>query len=382
MKKAVIIGGTSGIGCSLANELLKRGYDNVICFGKVNDKTYRFLKSNKIQIRNINLLNNDFSFLEEIDDTFDTLIITSGFGRVALFEDLADCEVKNLITVNYLSAAIILHKFYSRIKSDNNFYTAVIGSIAGHVVSPLFSVYGSSKSGLCSLIENINSELMAEGFSNRILDVSPGVIKGTSFTGGLTDLSSLEKLSNEILDKMYGKKTLFIPNFDDIYKEVIERYHKNPKEFGLESYKYKKDNNRISSKPQVVIGYLSGTFDLFHIGHLNLLKRAKENCDYLIVGVHESGAWKGKETFIPFEERLEIIRSIKFVDEAVMSCKEDSDAWEKYHYHKLFVGDDYKNTERFNRYEKFFADKGVEIVYFPYTKGTSSTQLRVAIKSS
>lgn len=128
-----------------------------------------------------------------------------------------------------------------------------------------------------------------------------------------------------------------------------------------------------------VIGYLSGTFDLFHIGHLNMLRKAKEQCDYLIVGVHKDASHKGKETFIPFEERKEIVGSCKYVDEAVESCKEDSDAWNLYKYDKLFVGSDYKGTERFLKYEEFFKDKRVEIVYFPYTQGTSSTQLRKRI---
>ena len=124
---------------------------------------------------------------------------------------------------------------------------------------------------------------------------------------------------------------------------------------------------------------MSGTFDLFHIGHLNLLRRAKEQCDYLIVGVHKSGAWKGKQTFIPFEERRAIVESVKYVDMAVESFTEDVDAYAVYKYDKLFVGSDYKGTERFLRYEEYFKDKGVEIVYFPYTQGTSSTQLRSAL---
>ena len=123
-----------------------------------------------------------------------------------------------------------------------------------------------------------------------------------------------------------------------------------------------------------------GTFDLFHIGHLNLLRRAKEQCDYLGVGVHQSGAGKGKETFIPFEERLEIVANCQYVDKAVQSFTEDSDAYDAFHYDKLFVGSDYKGTERFMRYEEYFKDKGVQIVYFPYTQGTSSTQLREKLK--
>ena len=132
----------------------------------------------------------------------------------------------------------------------------------------------------------------------------------------------------------------------------------------------------------MVTGYLSGTFDLFHIGHLNLIRRAKEQCDYLIVAVHDSGKWKGKETFIPFEERKEIVGACRYVDKVVVSPVEDSDAWELYHFDKLFVGSDYKGTERFNRYEEFFKDKGVEIVYFPYTQSTSSTQIRALISSA
>ena len=94
------------------------------------------------------------------------------------------------------------------------------------------------------------------------------------------------------------------------------------------------------------------------------------------MGVHPSAAHKGKEAFIPLEERMQIVEACKYVNKVVPSCPEDSDAWELWHYHKLFVGSDYKGTERFNRYEEYFKDKDVEIVYFPYTKGTSSTQIR------
>ena len=127
------------------------------------------------------------------------------------------------------------------------------------------------------------------------------------------------------------------------------------------------------------MGFTQGTFYMFHIGHLNIIKNAKAQCDYLIVGVHNSGAWKGKETFIPFEERKAIVGGCKYVDKVVDSCIEDSDAWDLWHYDKLFVGSDYKGTERFKRYEEYFQDKGVEIVYFPYTQSTSSTQIRKTV---
>lgn len=128
------------------------------------------------------------------------------------------------------------------------------------------------------------------------------------------------------------------------------------------------------------IGYMSGTFDLFHIGHLNIIKKAKENCDYLVVGVHESGAWKGKATFIPFEERLEIISSIRYVDQVVKSYPNDTDAIDYHNIKKLFVGDDYKGSDRFKLYETICFKANVEIIYFKYTNSTSSTKLRDALQ--
>ena len=125
-----------------------------------------------------------------------------------------------------------------------------------------------------------------------------------------------------------------------------------------------------------IVGYLSGTFDLFHIGHLNLLRRASEQCDQLIVGVHQDGKWKGKETFIPFDERKAIVESIRYTDVVIDSTLEDTDVWHTHGYHRLFVGSDYKGSDRFQKYEAFFSDKNVEIVYFPYTQQTSSTKLR------
>lgn len=135
----------------------------------------------------------------------------------------------------------------------------------------------------------------------------------------------------------------------------------------------------MESTSNVKIGYLSGTFDLFHVGHLNLLERAKGYCDYLIVGVNKDASHKGKVTFIPLEERKRIVAAIKVVDKVIDSYTEDSEAWDALKYDYLFVGSDYKGSERFNRYEEYFKGKNVEIIYFPYTAGTSSTQLRSAL---
>ena len=133
-----------------------------------------------------------------------------------------------------------------------------------------------------------------------------------------------------------------------------------------------------------VIGYTTGVFDLFHVGHLNILKRAKEQCDYLVVGVtvDELVAYKGKKAFIPFEERCAIVEAIKYVDKVVPQTSMDKmEAWNNLHFHKMFVGDDWKGTDTWNHWEEEFAKVGVEIVYFPYTTKTSSTELRTALQS-
>ena len=127
------------------------------------------------------------------------------------------------------------------------------------------------------------------------------------------------------------------------------------------------------------VGYTTGVYDLFHIGHLNLLKRAKEHCDYLIVGVtvDELVSYKGKQAVIPYEERSAIVEAIKYVDMVVPQTSMDKlGAWEKYHFDVMFVGDDWKGSPAWNKYEEQFKEKGVDIVYFPYTKSTSSTKLR------
>lgn len=131
----------------------------------------------------------------------------------------------------------------------------------------------------------------------------------------------------------------------------------------------------------IIKGYMSGTFDLFHVGHLNIMRRSRELCDHLTVGVHSSGKWKGKETFVPFKERVAIVEAIRFVDQVIPSFPEDADAWAEIGYQKLFVGSDYKESDRFKKYEAYFADKDVEIVYLPYTAHTSSTKLRELINT-
>lgn len=134
----------------------------------------------------------------------------------------------------------------------------------------------------------------------------------------------------------------------------------------------------------MVIGYTTGVYDLFHIGHLNLFKNAKGMCDKLIVGVtvDDLVKYKGKEAIIPFEDRIEIVRSIKYVDAAIpqydmnkiKTCLEIGATM-------LFVGDDWYGTEKWKKYEEDCEKNGIKVIYFPYTKGVSSTQITKAIRA-
>lgn len=376
MSKALVIGGANGIGLAVSLQLCKT-HDQVI----IIDRAYpRHSLPKNVSFEKENLIISDLAFIDRHLDC-DTVFYSAGFGRVDWFENIKDVELTNSFTVNTIMPLKIIQKFMFKLIGTNDFYCGIMVSIAARISSPLFSVYSASKAALFRGIEAINSELAFKDSKNRILEVSPGSIKGTRFNGGENDLSQTDSLAKMIVEAMSVHQELLIPEYDSIFKGVIERYTADPIAFGRSSIEYKLSNNRLNKNPQITIGYLSGTFDLFHIGHLNLLKRAKQYCDYLVVGVHRDASHKGKETFIPFDERVAIIESIKYVDKVIPSEKEDSDVYTKgiVKYDKLFVGSDYKGTERFNKYEEYFADKGVEIVYFPYTDGTSSTQLRAAI---
>ncbi len=133
----------------------------------------------------------------------------------------------------------------------------------------------------------------------------------------------------------------------------------------------------------MVIGYTTGVYDMFHIGHLNILRRAKEQCDYLIVGVSTDELVqrdKNKTPIIPFEHRAAIVESSKYVDKVVpQPDKNKFAAWEQHHFHKMFVGSDWKGTPQWKAFEAQFAPVGVEIVYLDHTDGISSTILREKI---
>ena len=135
-----------------------------------------------------------------------------------------------------------------------------------------------------------------------------------------------------------------------------------------------------------LIGYVPGVFDLFHIGHLNVLRQARELCDVLVAGVVSDEVCeqvKGVAPFVPLEERIAIVDSIGIVDATFAELTLDKvDAWREVGFHRLFKGDDWQGTDRGRLLEEQLSPRGVEVVYFPYTAHTSSTQLRRVISAS
>lgn len=134
----------------------------------------------------------------------------------------------------------------------------------------------------------------------------------------------------------------------------------------------------------MIIGYTTGVFDLFHVGHLNILRNARAMCDRLIVGVSidDLVAYKGKKSVIPFEERIEIVRSCKYVDVAVAQENMDKmEAHDRYRFNLMFVGDDWFKTEKWNKISNGLEERGVRLIYFPYTDTTSSSLINETLKS-
>lgn len=144
----------------------------------------------------------------------------------------------------------------------------------------------------------------------------------------------------------------------------------------------------IKMKKKYKIGYTTGVFDMFHIGHLNVIKNAKKYCNHLIVGVTTdeiSLNKKGKLPIIPYNERCEIVRAIKYVDEVVPQLGYDIEAkieaWKKLKFDVMFVGSDWQGTDKWNEIEKKLKEYNVDVVYLPHTDGISSTQLRKKIEN-
>lgn len=243
MKRVLIVGGANGIGLSIAKVLTVRSEIEKVY---IVDKTSlaEEYKEEKIKSFQFDLTSEDYSLFDQFAD-IDGLMITAGFGKLALFEDIDERMIPLYFNVNTIAVIRVIKHFYDRLLSDDDFCCGVMVSIAGFMSSPFFSLYGASKAALKIFIESVNVELEKAGSHNRVLNVSPGSIKGTSFNQGKTDLSLTEPLAKEIIEHMENKDDLFIPHFEEVFRNVLERYHEDFRKEGLHSYDYKLKSGRI-----------------------------------------------------------------------------------------------------------------------------------------
>lgn len=243
MRKILVVGGANGIGLSIATEYSKKKEVEKIYIVDKSEIAEEY-QNEKFEIYGFDLSQRDYSIFSKFCD-IDTLVVTAGFGKLSLFRDVSEDYIINSFNVNTIATIRIIKFFYERLLSRDSFYCGVMVSIAGFMSSPFFSVYGATKAALKVFIESVNVELEKSGTNNRILNVSPGSIKGTSFNSGKTDLSQTEKLAVEIIAHLEAKDDLFIPQYDEVFKMVLERYHTDFRKEGLHSYDYKLNSGRV-----------------------------------------------------------------------------------------------------------------------------------------
>lgn len=245
MREALVVGGASGIGLAIARQFAESGDIRKV---HIVDRAAvpEDMLHERFECHQFDLLSQDYAFFDRFTD-IDTLMITAGFGHLALFGDLTEDYIVNIMNVNATAVMRLIRRFYGRIASSENFYCGVMVSIAGFMSSPFFSVYGASKAALKIFIESVNVELEKAGYANRILNVSPGSIKGTGFSQGKTDLSLTSGLAKEIIAHLESKDDLFIPQYEEVFRHVLERYHADFRAEGRHSYEYKLNSGRVKN---------------------------------------------------------------------------------------------------------------------------------------
>ncbi len=246
MKRALIVGGANGIGLAIATELASREECEKVY---IVDKAHVSAEHDNEKFESIqfDLTQTDYSLFDKFDDV-DTLMVTAGFGHLSLFRDIEESYIVNSFNVNTIAALRVIKHFYNKLESKADFYCGVMVSIAGFMSSPFFSVYAATKAALKVFIESVNVELTKAGTTNRILNVSPGSVKGTSFNQGQTDLECTRPLAREILCHMEQKDDIFIPQYEEVFKHVLARYHGDFRAEGLHSYDYKMESGRMGIK--------------------------------------------------------------------------------------------------------------------------------------
>lgn len=246
IKRILIVGGANGIGLSIATELAKRETTERVYIVDKVAVAVEYMHP-KFEAFQFNLINEDYSFFDRFTD-INAIMITAGFGRLALFKEVPEKHIIDSFNVNTIPVLRLVHRFYDRLEGKEDFYCAVMVSIAGFMSSPFFAIYGATKAALKIFIESVNVELKKGGANNRILNVSPGSLKGTSFSSGKTDLSVTAPMANAIIGHLEAKEDLFIPQYDEIFKEVLSRYQEDFRKEGEHSYDYKFNSGRIMKK--------------------------------------------------------------------------------------------------------------------------------------
>ena len=243
MKRILVVGGANGIGLSIAKVLTSReSIEKVYIIDKA--PLAEEYNESKIESSQFDLTSEEYSIFDRFQD-IDGLIITVGFGKLALFENIDEKMIPLYFNVNTIAVIRVIKHFYNKLLSKDDFYCGVMVSIAGFMSSPFFSLYGATKAALKIFIESVNVEIEKAGSSNRILNVSPGSIKGTSFNQGKTDLRVTASLATEIIEHVENKDDLFIPKYEEVFKNVLARYHKDFRAEGRHSYDYKLNSGRI-----------------------------------------------------------------------------------------------------------------------------------------
>ena len=242
IKRILVVGGAGGIGLAIAEELAQReGTEKVYVVDKA--PLQEQYAHPKIEAFQFDLTDADYSFFDRFND-INALMITAGFGKLALFKDVPEQHIIDSFNVNTIPVLRLVKRFYTKLEGKEDFYCGVMDSISGWMSSPFFAVYGATKAALKIFIESVNVELLKSGTTNQILNISPGTIKGTGFYAGKTDLDVLHELTLDIISHLENKDDVFIPLYDEVFKNVLQRYHDDFRKEGQHSYEYKLESKR------------------------------------------------------------------------------------------------------------------------------------------
>lgn len=312
-KNCVVVGGTSGIGAAFVEKVAPE-YEKVYVIGLGKP----MVKGENIESAELDMSREDLSGFYEIIDKCDTLIITAGIGRVDYFQNLPVPEIEKTIAINFTNTIKLLKRFYGKLLGSEEAYCLTMGSLAGEISSPLFSIYSATKAGLNRFAESVNIELERSGSANRITNVTPISFRGSSFNGGKTDTEALAELAGECLDKMYEREASYIPDYEETCKGILDRYHADAHEFGLSSFDYKMAGNRISSRKMYTAGLLRIDARALSLADVRTIKAAKDHCDYLVVALDEADGQI-------FHDSADTLLAVGHVDELVDGSLSDTE---------------------------------------------------------